>query len=198
MRRLTAAACAMLLVLLSASPLRAHPHVWIECEITPLFDAEGLTGFKQRWVLDEMFSASVLPMIDLDSDGVISPQENEIARSEAFDNLKHYNYFTDIRIDGQPFRVEWATDFVCSIDESKRLVYTFFVPCTVKAGPTFRTVTIGVYDHSFYCDVGCVAALKPEAHPGLVVESRPVELSDTIFDLFMISPLGTEFRFKKR
>jgi ABC-type uncharacterized transport system substrate-binding protein len=193
-------ATAALLLSLLPSTVSAHPHVWIECGITAVFDNEGLTGFRQRWVLDEMFSASMLPVIDLNKDGRISPEESEVARREAFDNLKEYNYFTDVRIDGKPFTVQFVKEFRCTLDEAGRLVYEFFVPCTVKAGPSPKTVTIGVYDASFFCDIGCmeIPSAGAGAQTGLVVESKRVELTDTPFDQFQFFPAGIEIRFRTK
>jgi ABC-type uncharacterized transport system substrate-binding protein len=193
-------ATAALLLSLLPTTISAHPHVWIECGITAVFDNEGLTGFRQRWVLDEMFSASMLPVIDLNNDGRISPEESEVAKREAFDNLKEYNYFTDVRIDGKPFLVEYVKDFVCTLDGEGRLIYEFFVPCTVKAVPTPKTVTIGVYDASFFCDIGCmeIPLSRDGVQDGLVVESKRVELTDTPFDQFQFFPAGIEIRFRTK
>jgi ABC-type uncharacterized transport system substrate-binding protein len=200
MRLLAVHAWTALFLLLTASTLQAHPHVWIECGISAEFDDQGLTGFRQRWVLDEMFSASMLPVIDQNNDGVISAEESEVAKREAFDNLKEYNYFTDVRIDGKPFTVQFVKEFRCTLDASNRLVYEFVVPCTVKAGPAFKTVTIGVYDQSFFCDIGCMdsAAAKSKAPAGLVVESRRVEIGNTAYEEFGFTPQGIELRFSTK
>jgi ABC-type uncharacterized transport system substrate-binding protein len=198
MRLLAVHACTALILSLLGSKLHAHPHVWIECQITAEFDAQGLTGFRQHWVLDEMFSASMLPQFDLDKDRVISAEENMLAKREAFDNLKEYSYFTHVRIDGKPFKVQFVKEFRCTLDAANRLVYEFFVPCTVRATSELKTITLGIYDSSFYCDIGYAEGTPKLAGilTDLIVQSRRVELNDS--EAMMYSPQGYEVRFKKK
>jgi ABC-type uncharacterized transport system substrate-binding protein len=200
LRLLLLSACTALFLNGSALPAMAHPHVWIECELKAEFGPQGLMGFRHRWVLDEMFSASILPDIDLDKDRVISPRESETARKVAFDNLKEYGYFTDVRIDGKPFKVQFVKDFRCTLDSSGRLVYEFFVPCTVQAGANPKSVTIAVYDNTYFCDVAYAKGTPKIGgnNAELTVESKAVVLGEAAPDSFMPPPKGFEFRFRRK
>lgn len=197
MRRLFYAGV-VLLSMLAAETVQAHPHAWIDCEITARFDARGLAGFQQNWIFDEMFSATFIDEFDQDKNRVIDSAENARLKAEAFDNLKNFGYFNDIRIDGTTFPVQFVTEFQARIDGAGRLVYEFFIPCHVTAISTFKTVAIGVYDQSFYSDIGYTES-TPQwagATSGLVVDSRQVEFSDTFFEVIRYSPKGFEIRFK--
>lgn len=138
--------CLFLLLFFVSSPVYAHPHVFIDNNLTFKFDAEGLAGISVRWTFDEMFSAGIIFDYD-DGDGVFSKQENAILKKENFNNLKEYGYFLDVVIDHTPFTVAFIQDFVATIS-SGHLVYCFFVPCHVSANDHIKTVQVGVVDET--------------------------------------------------
>ena len=143
-----AAAAALLAIWISGAAL-AHPHVFIHGRVGIVFDAKGLAGFDLRWVFDEMFSQMILGDHDANGNGSLEPAEVASVKAGAFDNLKNFEYFTHIRVEGRPFAVRFVKDFRAEVQKGK-LVYRFFVPCHVQAVATPKSVTISVYDPSFY------------------------------------------------
>jgi ABC-type uncharacterized transport system substrate-binding protein len=129
-----------------------HAHVWINGAVIIYFDKEGISGFKQEWVLDEMFSQMVIHDYDSNQNGKFEPDEVEKVYEGAFINLKNFNYFTHVKIDGKAFKVEFVKDFNAKIVKDS-VVYHFFVPCHVKALSSFKEIRIAVYDESFYTNV---------------------------------------------
>ena len=156
MKRILALAWAALAVasawLASPGPAAAHPHVFVDCSLTFVFDDDGLAGFQQRWVLDEMFAAMILQEHDANGDKRIQPGESASIKTGAFDNLKNFNYFNLVEIDGEIFEPEWVKDFSASMDGGK-LVYEFFLPCHVAASKSEKTVRVAVRDPNYYADV---------------------------------------------
>jgi ABC-type uncharacterized transport system substrate-binding protein len=140
----------------TAAAGRAHPHVWVDYAVEARFDENGLTGFQQRWIFDEMFSSQIMEMFDADMDGVFSPAEIEEVRQGAFDYLREYNYFIQIKIDGEDFAVQYVHDFHARID-GHRIIYEFFVPCTVTAAATPKTIHLLVADMEYFVDMSFVA-----------------------------------------
>lgn len=140
---------------LAPAAVQAHPHGFMEAQVRFVFDEQGLTGIRQRWVIDEMTTWAVFELIKENGDGKLDKSEVAAIERESFGSIKDYNYFTAIRIDGQDFPVEWATDFNAFMDGGK-LVYTFFIPCHVAAPPTPREVKVAVYDPSFFIFVAYV------------------------------------------
>jgi len=162
---------AMAVGLLPATAM-GHPHVFVDSELSFVFDGQGLAGIRQRWVFDEMFSAQIMDMVDTDGDGRLSEAESHKTEREAFVNLNHFNYFTHVSVDGRPVTFARATDFraTCKADI---LIYEFFLPCPVPmaAGVT-RTVRVAVYDQSYYTDLMLV-----KGKPGLAgSEGHAVDL----------------------
>ncbi len=128
----------------------AHPHAFVSCTFSFVMDSQGLAGFRQRWVLDEMTTVSVLDVVDQNRDGILSPEEKQSLRDLSVNSLREFGYFTTVRINGRPFPVRTITDFSAELKDH-RLIYDFRVPCPVTAVPGLhQQVKVAVYDDSFY------------------------------------------------
>lgn len=131
----------------------SHPHIFIDAELVFVFDADGLSGIRERWAFDEMFSQDLLYDFDVDGDSVLNKEEVAELRDIFYENTKEYGYFNIIHIDGKKFTVQYLTDFNVII-EDYRLVYEFFVPCHVSAGSDYyKTVEITLFDETIYTDI---------------------------------------------
>lgn len=139
-------------VLLSKGQLLGHAHVWIYSAVIVHFDKEGMAGFKQEWVFDEMFSHMIIHDYDKNRNGIFEPAEVEEVYNGAFSNLKKFGYFTNVKINGNPFEVTAVRDFNAKIVKD-RVVYHFFVPCRVDAGTSYKEVRVSIYDESFYTSI---------------------------------------------
>jgi ABC-type uncharacterized transport system substrate-binding protein len=137
------------LVFLASSQIWGHPHVWVHNSITVHFDKEGIAGFEQTWVFDEMFSHMLIHDYDKNGNNKFEPREVNEARKGAFSSLKNFSCFTHLKIDGKAFEVKFVKDFNAKI-ENKKVTYHFFVPCHVKATLSCKVIRIGIYDESFY------------------------------------------------
>lgn len=141
--------CFLLAALLNAGKARGHAHVWIHGGVIVHFDEKGMAGFKQEWVFDEMFSSMIIHDFDRNRNGRFEPEEVKEVYKGAFSNLKNFDYFTHVKINGKVFRVKFVKDFNAKIVK-QRMVYHFFVPCHIKATSSFKKIQIAVYDESFY------------------------------------------------
>jgi len=77
---------ASLLCLALATPLGAHPHIFVDTKLEVLVDAEGrLTHLRITWAYDEFYSLLVTEDrgLDPDYDGVLT--DAEIASLNGFD-----------------------------------------------------------------------------------------------------------------
>lgn len=130
-------------------PAAAHPHAFVEASVVVVFDRQGLAGFRQKWVLDPMVSASVLELINENGDGALDERERRAVEEMSFGSLQNYNYFTAIKVDGQTLDDMRASDFQSRLD-GKQLVYEFFVACPIKAETRPHEAELAIYDESFY------------------------------------------------
>ena len=137
---------------LVVSQADSHPHVFLETALTIVFDQEALTGIRVKWLFDEMFSSMIAFDFDLDQDQKLEKNEIALIRENAFSNLKNFGYFTSIKIDGKPFKVESVRDFSAALVENQ-LVYEFLIPCHVKATTRHKEFRISQYDRGYYTAV---------------------------------------------
>src|SRR6201996_6293161 len=86
------AACALLL---TASPVRAHPHVWVTMNEELLYAADGsLTGIRHAWTFDETFSAFATQGLAAKVKGRFTRDELQSLAQTNIESLKEYRYFT--------------------------------------------------------------------------------------------------------
>jgi ABC-type uncharacterized transport system substrate-binding protein len=140
------------LMMLPAAGLWSHPHVFIYSAVEIVFDENGLSGFDIRWQFDEMFSSMIFLDYDKNGNRQFESSEMALVQKEAFVNLRKFNYFTHIKINGEPFKVQFVTDFSARINKDN-LIYRFFVPCHVQAIENIKTVKVAIYDQTFYSSV---------------------------------------------
>jgi len=142
------------ILLMTLIPIGAfgHPHVFIDNSISIVFDEHGLAGFGIEWAFDEMFSAMIIHNYDTNENGKFEAGEIEEIKKGAFSNLRKFDYFTFVKINTQPFKIQFVKNFSAATVED-RLVYRFFIPCHVRAVDSFKEVKISIYDREFYCSV---------------------------------------------
>ncbi|WP_461209325.1 DUF1007 family protein [Desulfocurvus sp. DL9XJH121] len=144
------------------TPALAHPHVFVDNDVCFVFSDQGLSGVRVRWVFDDMFGTMILEDFDKDGDHDFSRAEIAAVKAGAFDNLKNFDYFTFVEVDGAVRRVSEVRDFRVGLIHA-RLFYEFFVPCEVPAAGGGHTVLLSVHDPEYYADV----YTPEEAKPGL-------------------------------
>ncbi len=131
---------------------QAHPHVFVDCSLTFEFDEQGLKGVRQKWWFDEMFAAMILGDFDVNHDNVLTSDEAKALENGAFVNLKNFDYFTRIVVDGKQFKPVDAVEFKPAIEDST-LVYNFFVPLRIKDDNNKHIVMVAIFDESFYTSI---------------------------------------------
>ncbi|MGD9157105.1 MAG: DUF1007 family protein [Desulfobacteraceae bacterium] len=129
-----------------------HAHVWIDGAVIIKFDDQGMSGFRQEWVLDEMFSNMLIHDYDKNLNKKFEPKEVKDIYENAFINLENFDYFTHVKVDGKTFTIDRVKDFKAKIIDGS-VVYHFFILCPVEAGKKYKEVKIAVYDESFYTNI---------------------------------------------
>lgn len=158
-RRLAALIALLIALDLVPAPARAHPHVWVDYLVTGVFSGKTLTALREEWHFDEDFSATVLHDIlgekaaGQHAAAAFSAAEIRMLHDKAFENLKDYHYFHHVWIDGQAQGAGRVRDFAAR-REGDRLVYAFTYELTKPVDPAAADVEIGIWDDSYYVDVG--------------------------------------------
>ena len=179
--------------------LQAHPHIFIEQRLTPVFDDKGLFGIHVNWRFDDMFSSMIAADHDINKNQALEPEEVSQIKAKAFSFIAQYHYYFTVSIDGRPFTVNDVTDFNAELDTG-HVIYTFFIPCQVSAMDTPKKLKIATYDPEYY-----TAIYFPDKAPYDVVNASQFnfkaeikEDKDTLFYFDMVHPwtLFLEFVLK--
>jgi ABC-type uncharacterized transport system substrate-binding protein len=136
-----------------AWPAQAHPHVWIDANVTFVFDQKMLTGVRVEWTFDEIFSTLVIREHDKNKNKKFEDSEIESVRRDAFVATREYNYFTHITVAGSKAAIADAADFKADIVKGK-VVYRFTLPLAAPVDPSEKPVIVKAYDETFYVDIG--------------------------------------------
>ena len=141
---------ALVLLLGSALPVLAHPHVFIANRMTLAFDQGLFQGINFQWTFDPMFSAMILGDYDPGHTGRFDAAHAEALKEGAFDNLVNYHYFIALWVGGKPVKKFAIQKFTPSVADKGRLVYSFFVPVKLPLTAEDQTVLLTVYDDTYY------------------------------------------------
>ena len=129
--------------------LFCHPHVFVEAKTTFQFDKEGLASINVHWTFDELFSTMIINDYDKNKNKAFESKEIKAIKDEAFSNLKNHHYFTYVKINQKSFDVSYVTNFHAAI-KNDRIIYTFCIPCHVKAGQKNKEISVAYYDESYF------------------------------------------------
>src|SRR4026207_1576681 len=117
-----------LLLICSASAANAHPHVFIEMSSAVVFNAEGkLKAINVKWVFDANYSEFATADLDVNKDGILTPEELHPLAKDNIDSLKEWSYFVYGRLNGE--KIKWAdvTDYGQIMGKDGRLEMQFVV-----------------------------------------------------------------------
>jgi ABC-type uncharacterized transport system substrate-binding protein len=174
LRRLRAfVAPAMLVLALVPASAHAHPHAWIDYEVTVRFGSDGPEGVRVDWAFDEMLSSLIIQKYDTDRDGTLSPAESRAIEREHVAALKDFNYFVELRVDGTVVPVTAIKDFEAR-SVSGQLHYLFTVPIP-RAARQEGVVDVNVTDPTYYSAFTMTAKpISSEGGPNYRIECTVV------------------------
>jgi ABC-type uncharacterized transport system substrate-binding protein len=193
----------LLLVVLSwatcSLKVDAHPHLFIVQRLDVAFDNKGLSGIRVIWKMDDMFAEMVAEDYDANKNGVLEPEEVAMVKEKAFSYISEYDYFSFIKIDGDPFKVKFIKDFN-AILENGRLQYEFTIPCHVTATGNAKRISVSTYDPTYYtaiffADRGPVSLTDADAYE---VDASVKEDPDTKIYYDMVHPWTLFLEFKRK
>jgi ABC-type uncharacterized transport system substrate-binding protein len=162
------------LLLLSAAPATAHPHVFIDYAVVLRFDQGALKSVRMTWTFDEMYSSMLFQDYTSHPRGALSSADQSRLQKGAFEDTADYHYFVDVMLNGKPVEVKKVTDFAAKF-EHHRMSYSFTVPIPDAAASGKSALEIAAFDNEFYIDFELVEkdAVSFENAEGLGVTCAP-------------------------
>jgi ABC-type uncharacterized transport system substrate-binding protein len=140
-------AAAAAAAVLSVVPAQAHPHVWIDATVAPIFDETGrLAAVREKWLLDVAYTETVLPELDVSKDGMIQETELQNALRTALWWIGS-SYMTRITVGGRPVERQGAQDIRVTLTD--RMGVEFTLPLAEPAAVTLGA-GIDVFDPENY------------------------------------------------
>jgi len=143
-----------LLFIILPTVLIAHPHIIIDYSVELRVNSQGIPeGYYVTWIFDSLFSQEVIFEVDRNRDGVLQPSEIDLVYNFAFENTRHFNFFTRFQINQEPMvPVTRVEQFEARI-ENRQLWYRFFVPFQTNGSRTAANtnrINIWVFDETFF------------------------------------------------
>jgi len=158
--RPAALAFAALFLSLAARSALAHPHVWIDYQLTLKVDRGRIVAVHEEWSIDEYETTLILRDIAGDRPvTALTPADVAALEKNAFSNLQNYGYFTHVTAGAATVAVGKVNDFAAHLAAGK-LIYDFTVPLAAAADAKSAPVNVGIWDETYYVDVE-PAAGKP-------------------------------------
>ncbi len=140
-----------LAAVLVAAPARAHPHIWVTMHSELVYAPDGsVTGIRQHWAFDDMFSAFATQGLEAKDKGVFSRAELAPLAKTNVELLKEYDYFTFATADGNkaPLGDPLPDYFADYKDSVVTLHFTLPFKTPVKA----KLLKIDIYDATIFVD----------------------------------------------
>ncbi|WP_366656551.1 DUF1007 family protein [Fodinicurvata sp. EGI_FJ10296] len=147
-----AAVLAMAFACWGTTPAKAHPHVWIDGDATFVFVEGSLEAIDIVWEVDEMISLLLIEDFDVDRTGTFSAEQVAALWDGSFSGLAEFNYFVNLRIDGEAYGIPDIERFDADIDDG-HVVYSFRIPMSAPVDPREVPVLVGFYDETFFVEV---------------------------------------------
>ncbi len=161
-------ALAFFLAVLAAAPAAAHPHVWIDAAIVPVFDQSGrFVAVHERWAMDALYTESILTDLETSRDGILQPQElafAQSARTALWWMLP--TYFTRLTLGGKAVDHAAPDDIRVSLPFD-RLIIEFTLPLAAPVA-VGASAGIDLYDPDNYF---AFEFSEPWLYPSLVPEN---------------------------
>jgi ABC-type uncharacterized transport system substrate-binding protein len=139
-----------------ATNAQAHPHVWVTMNTDLLYAPDGsVTGLRQAWAFDDMFSAYSTMGIPAKTKGQFTREELQPLAQVNVESLKDYAYFTYAWIDGKRQKDAFTDpiDYWLTYDD-KANVLTLHFTLPFKEPVKAKVLKIEIYDPEFFIDFG--------------------------------------------
>lgn len=129
----------------------AHPHGWIDLRSTLVLDNDGrLVAFEQEWLFDEFYSVFATDGWDMGS-AAGKQALTDLARGN-LENLRTYNYFTELLADGEQQSLGPVTEFETEF-RNGRIWMRFVAPLETPLDMVSKNVSYQVFDPTYYIEI---------------------------------------------
>ena len=149
-----------------AAPLAAHPHVFIDTQLSLVADDQGqLTHVRVTWEYDALYSLLVTEDMGLDADGDGALTETELATLNGFDMqwVDGFNGDLVISTEANTIALSGPTEIATQFDNGQ--ITTMHTRALETAIPAGTAITIKPYDATYYTAYDITTAIDTTRAP---------------------------------
>ena len=153
---------------LLATPLWAHPHVFVDVGIEVVLDDKTrVTHVRVTWAYDDFYSLLIAEDRDMDKDGDGALTQEEEARLNGFDANWVPGYEGDVylTIDEQPLVMSGPMKATATMVDG-RIVSSHLREVTGTPALSTDTLVVKAYDPSYYTAYELTLPIKVTGHEG--------------------------------
>jgi len=129
----------------------AHPHVWVSYAADIQMQDRAVASIAETWRFTNGFPVQIIGLDAQPKDGPATAAQTAVFKEQAFDSLGRVGYYTHLYVNGVPQRLDGPIDFRVAI-EGGDVVYRFTLRLPSPVMVTGHTVTLGIWDPSFFVD----------------------------------------------
>jgi ABC-type uncharacterized transport system substrate-binding protein len=140
---------AAIIILVCVLPAGAHPHVWVTATSELIYAPDGsVTGIRQHWIFDDMFSAFAVQGLAGKEKGKFSREELAPLAKTNVESLKEYAYFTYATADGK--KAPFADPLPDYWLDYKDAILTLNLTLPFKQPVKVKDLKIEIYDPTYF------------------------------------------------
>jgi len=142
-----------LIALTLPAAMQAHPHAWIDLRVSLVFSApQTLPTMHQEWAFDPSYSHLLLEEAERRDSGLSLHEALQLIRARLMDNLRGYDYFTEILVGSDRIAVPDAS-VAELVWQGQRLILRFELPLAGADSVAEPDFSYRVYDPSYWIEV---------------------------------------------
>ena len=126
----------------------AHPHMYVDVDITLSLKNKQIQTANIAWTFDDMNSQILLMDYDKNGDTKFDKKETLFFKSEVFDKLGEYEYYTHILIDDKKIPIDKRNSHFHLTFEKNRFIVHYTV--SLVDIEQKKSVVFGFWDKDFF------------------------------------------------
>jgi ABC-type uncharacterized transport system substrate-binding protein len=140
----------MLGIWLSAiAPVQAHPHVFIDYQISLVHQGKQIQGFQLSWRVDPMNTSLIMDAFDTNRNGRLEPTEAAQVADNMRESMAEFEFFTELHLNHRRLPIREARDIHTKLVQ-QHLVYRLFIPCAIPLQKRPQTLSFKAIDPTNY------------------------------------------------
>lgn len=166
----------LLCLWLAPAPVMAHPHVFVQAEVTVVFDEGGGVAVRLDWFYDDFFSLLVTTDLGIDMDGdlILTEDEQVLLDSQITAWPPEYQGDLEVRQAGQVLALDTKRDHTMTYADG--LFHEAHLrPVAALADPA-APLEVRVFDPSFYTAYELRQPVRIEGRDDCTVAVVPADL----------------------